>query len=201
MTDGSELFAGDCPFDIARRWLGEASLTEVNDPNAMALATVGADGLPNVRMVLLKDLTAEGAVFYTNYESAKGQELSAQPKAALVLHWKTLRRQVRMRGLVKPKDGKSADDYYASRAFESRIGAWASKQSRPLQSRAVLEAEVASESARHGSNPARPPYWGGFCLEPVEIEFWADGAFRLHDRFVWRRSHPGGAWQVERLYP
>lgn len=201
MIQGSELFAGDDPFDIARRWLGEAALTEVNDPNAMALATVDADGLPNVRMVLLKDLSSKGAVFYTNYTSTKGRELSGQPKAALVLHWKTLRRQIRMRGPVLREEGAEADAYYASRALQSRIGAWASRQSQPLESRAVLEQAVAEEVKRHGETPPRPPFWGGFRLEPLEIEFWADGPFRLHDRFRWRRARPEGEWKVERLYP
>ncbi|WP_026198259.1 pyridoxamine 5'-phosphate oxidase [Wenxinia marina] len=201
MTERSGLFAGDDPVALARVWLDEATASEPNDPNAIALATADADGLPNVRMVLLKDIEADAFVFYTNYESRKGQEIEASGKAAFVLHWKSLRRQVRVRGLVTREDGAAADAYYQSRALQSRIGAWASKQSRPLDSRATLMAEVAAETARHGLRPARPPFWGGYRIAPVEIEFWADGAFRLHDRFRWTRSGPGETWSVERVYP
>ena len=194
-------FAGDDPFDIARRWLREAEASEVNDPNAIALSTVDSSGLPNVRMVLLKDIEEDGFVFYTNYESAKANEIEASGKAAFVLHWKSLRRQVRVRGTVTREDGPKADAYFASRSLKSRLGAWASKQSRPLSSRTALLAEVAKVTARHGTNPMRPPFWGGYRITPVEIEFWADGDFRLHDRFVWRRSGVGAAWQVSRLNP
>jgi pyridoxamine 5'-phosphate oxidase len=179
----------------------EAEASELNDPNAMALATVDADGLPNVRMVLMKEVMDDGCVFYTNYDSAKGRELSASGKAALVMHWKSLRRQVRVRGHVERIEGDQADAYYASRSLKSRLGAWASRQSQPLASRAALMAEVAKISARHGMNPPRPPFWGGFKIVPVEIEFWADGAFRLHDRFVWRREDLEKAWRISRLNP
>ncbi|MEQ8899839.1 MAG: pyridoxamine 5'-phosphate oxidase [Roseovarius sp.] len=195
------IFAGDDPFVIARQWLSEAEASEINDPNAVALATADADGLPNVRMVLLKEIDDSSFVFYTNYGSAKGQELDVNPQAAMVLHWKTLRRQIRLRGRVTREEGPKADEYYASRSLKSRLGAWASEQSRPLDSRATLMAEVAKVTARKGPNPPRPPFWGGFRIAPVEIEFWADGAFRLHDRFVWRREKAGESWNVQRLNP
>ncbi len=201
MTDRTGIFAGDDPIEIAQRWLTEAEAAEINDPNAMALSTVDADGLPNVRMVLLKEIAADGFVFYTNYESAKGQEIEQAGRAAFVLHWKSLRRQVRVRGQVVKDDGARADAYYASRALQSRLGAWASQQSRPLQSRAALVAEVAKVTARQGTAPQRPPHWGGFRIDPVEIEFWADGAFRLHDRFQWRRDTVDAEWVVQRLNP
>lgn len=197
----SGIFAGDDPFAIARAWLAEAEAHEINDPDAAALATVDDTGLPNVRMVLLKDI-ADGAFwFFTNYDSAKGHELAATPRAAMVLHWKSLRRQLRLRGEVVREDGPEADAYFASRSLKSRLGAWASRQSRPLGSRTELMAEVARVTARKGTNPPRPPFWGGFRIVPVEIEFWADGAFRLHDRFVWRRAAVDAPWEVQRLNP
>ena len=201
MTERSGIFAGDNPFEIARAWLSEAEAVEPNDPNAMALATVDGEGLPNVRMVLLKDITESGFWFYTNYTSAKGQEIDASGKAALVMHWKSLRRQVRVRGDVVREDGPEADDYYASRSLKSRLGAWASNQSQPLASRGALMAEVAKVTAKHGVNPKRPPFWGGYRIVPVEIEFWADGAARLHDRFQWRRENPDADWTITRLNP
>ena len=204
--DRSGIFAGQDPFVLARDWLAEADKTEPNDPNAIALASVDALGLPNVRMVLLKEIELSGPgggafVFYTNYDSAKGQELAASGKAAFVMHWKSLRRQVRVRGEVSREEGPQADDYYASRSLQSRLGAWASKQSRPLASRTGLMAEVAKVTALKGPNPPRPPFWGGFRIRPLEIEFWADGAFRLHDRFRWSRGNLADAWNVERLSP
>ncbi len=201
MSDRSGIFAGDDPFRLAQSWLDEAEKTEINDPNAIALATVDTDGLPNVRMVLLKEIEADAFVFYTNYESAKGQEITASGKAAFVLHWKSLRRQVRVRGLVTREDGPQADAYYDSRALQSRIGAWASRQSQPLACRAALVAEAARQGALHGLHPKRPPFWGGFRIRPLEIEFWADGAFRLHDRFRWRRATPDAPWDITRLNP
>jgi len=200
------IFAGDDPFALAREWLREAGATEPADPEAMALATVDADGLPDVRMVLLKEIEGGGTdgafVFYTNYDSAKGREIAATGKAALVLHWKSLRRQIRVRGTVTREADAVSDRYYRSRALQSRIGAWASRQSQPLESRGALMAEVARMGLRHGTDPERPPFWGGLRIRPLEIEFWADGAFRLHDRFRWRREAdaPGG-WRVERLNP
>jgi pyridoxamine 5'-phosphate oxidase len=195
------IFAGEDPFAIARAWLAEAEPAEPNDPNAIALATVDASGLPNVRMVLLKEIEADAFVFYTNYGSRKGQEITASGKAAFVLHWKSLRRQIRVRGTVTREDGPKADAYYNSRSLKSRIGAWASDQSQPLASRGTLMAEVARVTAQHGMHPARPPFWGGFRISPVEIEFWADGAFRLHDRFRWERPGPGSPWTITRLNP
>lgn len=201
MADRSGKFAGGDPFEIARRWLAEAVESEPNDPNAAALATVDATGMPNVRMVLIKEIEADAFVFFTNYGSAKATEIEASGKAALVMHWKSLRRQIRVRGMVTREDGTQADAYYASRSLKSRLGAWASRQSAPLESRAALMAKVARVTAEHGTHPSRPPFWGGYRLLPEEIEFWADGAFRLHDRFRWRRKTPDSVWQITRLNP
>jgi pyridoxamine 5'-phosphate oxidase len=201
MNERTGIFAGDDPFEIARSWLAEAEAQEPNDPNAIALATVDSSGLPNVRMVLLKEIEPAGFVFYTNYDSAKGQELAASGKAAFVMHWKSLRRQIRVRGPIERVEGGQADAYFASRSLQSRLGAWASRQSRPLESRAELMAEVARAGLQHGPKPARPPFWGGFRIIPSEIEFWADGAFRLHDRFRWHRAELGSSWVVQRLSP
>ena len=195
------IFAGDDPLVIAQRWLDEATETEINDPNAMALATSDAQAMPNVRVVLLKEIADPGFVFYTNYRSAKGAELDAHPMAAGVLHWKSLRRQLRFRGHVRREEGARADAYFASRSLQSRLGAWASEQSQPLASRASLMAAVAKVTATKGANPPRPPFWGGFMITPIEIEFWADGAARLHDRFVWRRETPEHDWEISRLNP
>lgn len=204
MSDRDGIFAGDDPFALARAWLAEASATEPNDPNAIALATVDANGLPDVRIVLLKDIESDGRgaggfVFYTNYDSAKGQQIAATGKAAFVMHWKSLRRQIRVRGTVTREDGPVADAYYHSRPLQSRVGAWASRQSLPLADRQALLDEVAAHEARLGPDPDRPPFWGGFRIAPSQIEFWADGAFRLHDRFRWTRA--GGGWDVARLNP
>jgi len=201
MAGRDGIFAGEDPFAIARAWLAEAEASEPNDPNAIALATVDAAGLPNVRMVLLKEIEADAFVFYTNYGSAKAAEIDQAGQAAFVLHWKSLRRQIRVRGQVSREEGPQADAYYASRSLQSRLGAWASRQSQPLASRAALVAEVAKLGLRLGPNPPRPPFWGGYRIRPVEIEFWADGAFRLHDRFRWRRPQPADAWVIERLNP
>lgn len=199
--DRSGIFAGGNPFALARSWLSEAEASEPNDPNAIALATVDPDGLPNVRMVLLKEIEADAFVFYTNYGSAKGQEIAASGKAAFVLHWKSLRRQIRVRGLTEREEGPQADAYYASRSLKSRLGAWASDQSQPLSSREALMAQAAKVALTKGTNPPRPPFWGGFRIRPVEIEFWSDGAFRLHDRFRWTRPANASDWIVERLNP
>lgn len=201
MADRSGKFAGEDPFEIARSWLAAAHESEPNDPNAIALSTVDADGLPNARMVLLKEIEADAFVFYTNYDSQKGQELAASGKAAFVMHWKSLRRQIRVRGMVEREEGPQADAYFKSRSLKSRLGAWASKQSRPLSSRASLVAEVAKITASKGANPERPPFWGGFRIAPVEIEFWADGDFRLHDRFKWSRDDKDTPWSIQRLNP
>jgi pyridoxamine 5'-phosphate oxidase len=204
-----DIFDGDDPFKIARLWMAEAEASEPNDPNAIALSTVDAGGMPNVRMVLLKEIEDNAFVFYTNYDSVKGQEIAQAGKAAFVCHWKSLHRQIRVRGLVEREDGSKADAYYASRSLQSRLGAWASAQSQPLASRTALMAEVAKVTAKNGPNPKRPPFWGGFRIMPVEIEFWADGAYRLHDRFRWTRSEDAAraeapdlaAWTTKRLNP
>jgi pyridoxamine 5'-phosphate oxidase len=201
MSDRGGIFAGENPFEIARTWLSEAEKSEPNDPNAIALSTVDEDGLPNARMVLLKDIEDDAFVFYTNYGSAKAQEIDQAGKAAFVMHWKSLRRQIRVRGVVTRETGQKADDYYASRSLKSRIGAWASRQSQPLNSRAELLAESAKLSLKLGPNPKRPEFWGGFRIRPTMIEFWADGAFRLHDRFQWTRQAPEGVWKIQRLNP
>ncbi len=195
------IFAGDNPFDIARDWLAEAKMTEPNDPNAIALATVDADGMPNARMVLLKDIAADSFVIYTNYTSAKSTEILTSGTCAFVMHWKSLRRQVRVRGHVVKEDGPEADAYFDQRSLQSKLGAWASHQSRPLESRGTLIKRVAGVSLAHGLTPKRPPFWGGFRISPVEIEFWADGKHRLHDRFRWTRNNPDASWNVERLNP
>lgn len=203
MAERDGIFAGDDPIAIAQSWLKEAEQTEPNDPNAIALSTVDPDGLPNVRIVLLKEIETGpdgGFVFYTNYEGTKGTELEATPKAAFVMHWKSLRRQVRVRGPVERVSDEQSDAYYKSRALQSRLGAWASQQSRPLNSRATLVADVARVTAQKGPNPDRPPFWGGFRIRPVEMEFWADGPFRLHDRFRWFRQSDD-TWETHRLYP
>ncbi len=207
MSDRNGIFAGSDPFAIARAWLTEAEGREINDPNAIALSTVDADGMPNARMVLLKEIEGLDApsggafIFYTNYGSVKAQEIERAGKAAFVMHWKSLRRQIRVRGLVEREDGPQADAYYASRSLKSRLGAWASRQSDPLSSRAILMAEVAKVTASQGPDPSRPPFWGGLRIKPLEIEFWADGAFRLHDRFRWRRAGLDQFWDISRLNP
>lgn len=204
--DRAGIFAGSDPFALAQAWLDEATPAEPNDPNAIALATVDPEGLPNVRMVLLKEVEVTGGgdgafVFYTNYTSRKGQEIEAAGKAAFVLHWKSLRRQIRVRGVTEREEGPKADEYYKSRSLKSRLGAWASQQSQPLSSREALMADAARIAITKGPNPDRPPFWGGIRIRPVEIEFWADGAFRLHDRFRWSRASLKDAWVVERLNP
>lgn len=190
------------PFSLFRQWLADAEKSEPNDPNALALATVDKDGLPDVRMVLLKGYDEQGFVFYTNFESVKGQEILGSMKAAMCFHWKSLRRQVRVRGPVEKVSDAEADAYYASRARGSRIGAWASKQSRPLESRFALEKAVAEYTAKYaiGDIP-RPSYWSGFRIRPVSIEFWHDRPFRLHDRVRFTRDKPEGNWEKARLYP
>ncbi len=201
MSDRSGIFAGDDPFQIAQSWLTEAEASEPNDPNAIALATVDAEGRPNVRMVLLKEIEAGAFVFYTNYESKKGEELAETPEAAFVLHWKTLRRQIRVRGSVTREEGGQADAYFDSRSLKSRIGAIASQQSRPLDSRATLMAAAAKIGVQQGLHPKRPDHWGGFRITPYEMEFWADGDFRLHDRFRWTRQSDADTWTSQRLFP
>lgn len=203
----ADFITAEDPFELFAEWLAIAEEREPNDPNAMALATADSSGMPNVRMVLLKGVDVEGRndrgfVFYTNLQSAKGQELKANAQAALLFHWKSLRRQVRVRGYVTPVNEAEADAYYQSRHRQSRIGAWASDQSRPLESRFALEKKVALVAARYpiGEIP-RPPHWSGFRVTPVEMEFWHDRPFRLHDRVVFRRKDAASPWQRLRLYP
>lgn len=201
MTKRGGIFSGDDPFKLAQHWLSEAIAVEPNDPNAIALATVDADGMPNARMVLLKEIEPDGFVFYTNFESAKATEIKSAGKAAFVMHWKTLRRQIRVRGDITKVDRAQADAYFSTRSLQSRLGAWASIQSRPLASRATLLANVAKVTAKQGTNPKRPEFWGGYRIIPTEIEFWADGAFRLHDRFRWTRKTVKDIWEIQRLNP
>ena len=190
------------PFALFEAWFAEAKAAEVNDPDAMGLATVDADGLPDLRVVLLKGWGPDGFVFYTNGESAKGRELAVNPKAALNLHWKSLRRQVRVRGPVSPVTAAESDAYFASRSRDSRLAAIASDQSRPMESRSLFEDRVAQAAARfEGAEPERPPHWGGYRVAPLSIEFWRDGAHRMHDRRRFERPAPGADWTSVRLYP
>ena len=188
------------PLALFAEWLAEAVKSEVNDPNAMALATVDDDGLPDVRMVLLKDAGPDGFVFYTNLGSAKGRQLAASGKAALLFHWKSLRRQVRVRGAITLVSAEEADAYWATRARPAQLGAWASQQSQPLPDRLAFEKAIAAYGVKFGLGKApRPPHWSGFRLTPSHIEFWRDRPFRLHERLVFD-SAPGG-WTTSRLYP
>lgn len=201
----SNFSADNDPFRLFSDWLDEAEVAEINDPNAMALATVDAEGLPDARMVLLKSFDSQGFVFFTNEESAKGRQLAAVAKAALLFHWKSLRRQVRVRGLVEWVSEEEFDAYYASRPRGSRIGAWASQQSRPLEGRFALEKAVASYTAKYavGDIP-RPPFWHGYRVRPLAIEFWQDRPFRLHERIQYTRQTPNNAdsaWEKSLLYP
>ncbi len=201
LTD-SDFTAAQEPFDLFRQWFADATASEPNDPNAMALATVDPAGMPDVRMVLMKGYDEQGFVFYTNTGSAKGTQLLASRKAAIVFHWKSLHRQVRVRGPIEQVSDAEADAYFQSRPRDSRIGAWASQQSCPLESRFALEKAVAVNAAKYavGTVP-RPPHWTGFRIMPVAIEFWHDRPFRLHDRITFSRAEPNGDWTRHRLYP
>ncbi|MDB2390580.1 pyridoxamine 5'-phosphate oxidase [Alphaproteobacteria bacterium] len=199
-----DIVAGTDPFTLFQTWFDEAVKAEINDPDAVALASVDADGMPSVRMVLLKEWSPAGFVIYTNYESRKAGELLATGKAAFCIHWKSLRRQVRVVGPVSKADPAQSDAYFASRGRGSQIGAWASAQSRPLANRDDLAAEVRAVEARFPDAVTRPPHWGGFCIDPQEIEFWADGEHRLHDRFKFTLNRDNGGdngWNIQRLNP
>lgn len=200
--DQGDVFTVDDPFAQFAEWLALAGKTEPNDPNAMALATADASGLPDVRMVLLKDIDATGLTFYTNTESAKGEQLAANAQAAICFHWKTIRRQVRFRGPIAPVSDEEADAYFKTRSRGARIGAWASAQSRPMEGRFALEKQVTVKTAEFGIKEVpRPPHWSGYRLFPLYIEFWVNRPFRLHDRLVYRRDSVDGQWRTEKLYP
>ena len=196
-----KLFAGEEPFTIFRRWLEEARKTEVNDPDAIALATVDKEGLPNVRMVLLRIVEDDGFVFFTNYGSKKAKEAFLTNKVAFNIHWKSLRRQIRVRGHVEKEDGIIADKYFSDREIGSQTAAWASKQSSTLENRQALIDTWQTYKDKFQENVKRPEFWGGIRIKPIEIEFWADGQYRLHDRFLWRRELGEKVWNVRRLYP
>ena len=195
-----EITAGTNPFTLFQIWYDEAVKTEINDPDAIAIASVAADGMPSVRMVLLRRWSPEGFLFFTNYESRKAGELLTTGKAAFCIHWKSQRRQIRVVGLITKATPQQSDEYFNSRGRGSQVGAWASAQSRPLSSRAALEAKVAQFEEKFPDAVARPPHWGGFCLKPQEIEFWHDGEHRLHDRFRFIKQH-NGEWDIQRLNP
>ena len=194
-----EISAGTDPFVLFQTWFDEAVTAEINDPDAIALASVNADGMPSVRMVLLRQWSVDGFLFFTNYQSRKSGELLATGKAAFCMHWKSLRKQVRVTGQVEKATAAQSDVYFNSRGRGSQIGAWASAQSQPLGSRAELMAQVEVQDKKFPDSVTRPPHWGGFCLVPEEIEFWADGEHRLHDRFRFTRA--GSGWDIQRLNP
>ena len=195
------VFSTENPFELYRKWKKEASVAEVNDPDAIALATVDSGGLPNVRMVLLRIIEDDGFVFFTNYSSVKGTEIDQSGKVAFVSHWKSIRRQIRVRGLIARDETKLSEEYFNQRPLESRIGAWASKQSTVLKNKKVLLDRINELRKGLGQNPSKPDFWGGFRIKPTEIEFWNDGAYRVHDRFLWKRDAINAPWSISRLSP
>ena len=199
--ESDDIFAGENPFEIFVSWLKQAKLKEVNDPDAIALATVDKEGVPNVRIVLLRVIESESFVFFTNYNSKKGGEILSSGKAAFVCHWKSIRRQIRVRGVIAKDETNLSNEYFSQRPLESKIGAWASRQSTELKNKEILFEKIKKCREELGSNPKKPPFWGGFRLTPLEIEFWRDGAYRIHDRFLWKRDNIEGQWSVMRLNP
>jgi pyridoxamine 5'-phosphate oxidase len=196
-----ELFSGVSPFDIFKRWLKEAQDKEISDPEAIALASVDEEGVPNVRIVLLRIIEEESFIFFTNYTSKKGTELSSSKKVAFNIHWKTLRRQIRVRGMIEKEDGAISDNYFSERPEGSKLGAWASRQSSILESRQKLLDRWKRYKDKFNNEIPRPGFWGGFRIKPTEIEFWAEGQYRLHDRFLWKKTKNGGDWESMRLNP
>ena len=199
--DDKTTFSSENPFELYRSWKNEADVNEVNDPDAIALATVDKNGLPNVRMVLLRIIEDDGFVFFTNYNSIKGNEIHSSGKVAFVSHWKSIRRQVRVRGLISKDETKLSYDYFNQRPLESRIGAWASKQSSVLTTKKLLLERINQLREDLGENPPKPNFWGGFRIRPLEMEFWNDGQFRVHDRFLWKRQYLDADWTINRLSP
>ena len=196
-----ELFSGNTPFAIFNRWLDDAKEKEVNDPEAIALASVDETGMPNVRIVLLRVIEEDSFVFFSNYNSKKGSELFSSQKVAFNIHWKSLRRQIRVRGLIEKENGSVADNYFNSRPNESKLGAWASIQSKELESRKILVDRWQGFQRKYQDKVERPDFWGGFRIKPLEFEFWAEGQYRLHDRFLWKKTEIPGGWESVRLYP
>ena len=201
LNDSENNFSHNDPFELFRLWKKEAVATEINDPDAVALATVDDDGLPNVRMVLLRFIEDNGFVFFTNYSSKKGKEITTSGKVAFVCHWKSIRRQIRVRGEISKDETGLSEEYYNQRPVESRIGAWASRQSEILDSKEILLKKIDELKVKFGEKPPKPAFWGGFRIKPIEIEFWRDGEYRIHDRFLWKRENVGSSWTVNRLSP
>jgi len=199
--DKDKIFEGDNPFEIFQTWMLEAKESELNDPDAIALATANKLGIPNVRMVLLRFIEKDSFVFFSNYNSTKGQEILENNNVAFVCHWKSLKRQVRVRGLASKEEGEITDSYFSQRSITSKLGAWASKQSQKLSKKDLLYRRVEELSVKFDSSIPRPKFWGGFRVKPLEVEFWKDGSDRLHDRIVWRRENFEAEWNVIRLYP